>query len=367
MPNNTSFRPDYAIPPGVTLLETLDAIGMTQAELADRMGRPKKTINEIIAGKAAIIPETALQLERVLGTPASFWNNLERNYQEARARIQEENRLGAEVSWINNFPIKKMVKNGWLPKEESAIKQLRTLLNYFGVAGVKEWESVWDHKHPQAIYRKSSAFQKNPAAVAAWLRKGEIEARKIICSPYQLSTFKSVLLEIRKLTVEPPEIFVPEIVRKCASTGVAVIFTPEVPGTRVYGATRWVTSSKALIQLSLRGKTDDHLWFTFFHEAGHIILHGKKEVFIEALDGKETSTEREAREKKADHFAQDFLIPPKEVTVFKGMEKITFERINSLARQLGIAPGIIVGRLQHDGLVPYSFGNNLKKKFQFNK
>ena len=102
--NNISFRPDYAMLPGATLLETLEAMGMTQAELADRMGRPKKTINEIITGKAAIIPETALQLERVLGIPASFWNNLERNYQEARARIQEENRLGAEVSWINNFP-----------------------------------------------------------------------------------------------------------------------------------------------------------------------------------------------------------------------------------------------------------------------
>ncbi len=190
MLNNTSFRPDYAIPPGVTLLETLEAIGMTQAELADRMGRPKKTINEIIAGKTAVIPETALQLERVLGTPASFWNNLERNYQEARARIQEENRLGAEVSWITNFPIKGMIKKGWLAKEESPIKQFRALLNYFGVAGIKEWNSVWDHKHPQAAYRKSSAFQKNPAAVAAWLRKGEIEARKITCSPYQLSSPK---------------------------------------------------------------------------------------------------------------------------------------------------------------------------------
>lgn len=365
MLNNTSFRPDYAIPPGVTLQETLEAMGMTQAELADRMGRPKKTINEIIAGKTAIIPETALQLERVLGTPASFWNNLERNYQEAKARTQEEDRLGAGVSWINNFPIKEMVKNGWLPKEESPIKQFRALLNYFGVAGIKEWNSIWGQKNPQAAYRKSSAFQKNPAAVAAWLRRGEIETRQISCIPYQPSPFKAVLLEIRKLTTEPPEIFAPEIIRKCASAGVAVVFTPEVPGTRVYGATRWLTPSKALIQLSLRGKTDDHLWFTFFHEAGHIILHGKKEVFIEAQDGKETSTEREAREKEADHFAQDFLISLKEYTAFKGMGKITFERINKFARQLGIAPGIIVGRLQHEGLVPFSFGNKLKNKFQF--
>ena len=57
--------------------------GHLGAELAESTGRPRKTINEIIAGKAEITAETALQLERVLGIPASFWNNLERNYQES--------------------------------------------------------------------------------------------------------------------------------------------------------------------------------------------------------------------------------------------------------------------------------------------
>ena len=77
-----SFQPDHAVPPGETLKETLETIGMSQAELAERTGRPKKTINEIIMGKSAITSETALQLERVLGVPASFWNNLERNYKD---------------------------------------------------------------------------------------------------------------------------------------------------------------------------------------------------------------------------------------------------------------------------------------------
>jgi HTH-type transcriptional regulator / antitoxin HigA len=84
-----SCQPKYAIPPGETLRETLEAIGMTQAELADRMDRPKKTINEIIAGRASITAKTALQLERVLGISASFWNNLERNYQETKTRPKE--------------------------------------------------------------------------------------------------------------------------------------------------------------------------------------------------------------------------------------------------------------------------------------
>src|SRR3990170_1114898 len=104
------FVPDYAVPPGETLLETLDAIGMSQAELAERTGRPKKTINEIIKGKAAITPETALQFERVLGVLAGFWNNLERNYQETLARINEQKSLQRQIDWLKKMPVNALVR-----------------------------------------------------------------------------------------------------------------------------------------------------------------------------------------------------------------------------------------------------------------
>lgn len=84
----SAFQPNYAVPPGETLGETLDTLGMTQAEIAERTGLPKKIINEIILGKAAITAETALQFERVLEIPASFWINLESNYQNARCNIK---------------------------------------------------------------------------------------------------------------------------------------------------------------------------------------------------------------------------------------------------------------------------------------
>ena len=84
---NNQFRPDYAVLPGDTLKETIDALGMSQANLAERTCTPRKTINEIIQGKAAITPDTALQLEKVLSIPATFWNNLERNYQESQTAL----------------------------------------------------------------------------------------------------------------------------------------------------------------------------------------------------------------------------------------------------------------------------------------
>lgn len=361
----TSFQPNYAVPPGETLRETLEFLGMTQAELAERTGRPKKTINEIISGKAAMTAETALQFERVLGVPASFWNNLERNYQETLARLREEERLHSQIEWLNNFPIAAITKAGWLPKENSPIKKLKTILNFFGVAGVGEWKEIWTSH--QAIYRTSAAFQRNPYAVAAWLRQGEIEAQKTECKAYNDNSFIKSLNDIRILTIEQPEIFEPKIKKLCSEAGVAVMFVQELPGTRVYGATRWLNPTKALIQLSLRGKSDDHLWFTFFHETGHILLHGKRDVFIEAKGEGCRETNRNDKEYEADQFAQDFLIPSNEYQVFKESGQFTDTAIRQFANKLGIAPGIVAGRLQHDKVIPFSKGNNLKRRFRFSE
>jgi HTH-type transcriptional regulator / antitoxin HigA len=360
---NTSCQPNYAIPPGETLRETLEAIGMTQAELAERTGRPKKTINEIIAGKAAITAETALQLERVLGTPASFWNNLERNYQETRARLKEEEALQKQLEWPKMFPVSALTKLGWIPKEDSPVKVLKTILNFFGVAGIEEWKAFWEA--PQAAYRNSKAYQSNHYAVAAWLRKGETEAVQIESKPYSQRYFRMVLSDIRSLTTEPPSVFEPEMKRLCAKAGVAVVFTPELPGTRVYGATRWLKATKALIQMSLRGKTDDHLWFTFFHEAGHIIRHGKGDMFIEAQNEDVQERSRKEKEEEADQFSQDLLIPSEEYRSFIDGEDLGPEAIRRFAGKLGIAPGIVVGRLQHDKVILFNQVNTLKKKIKF--
>lgn len=361
---NSSFTPNYAVPPGGTLRETLESLGMAQTELAERSGRPKKTINEIITGKTAITAETALQFEHVLGVPASFWNNLERNYRETLARLAEEKQLATKLAWLRTFPIHALTKSGWLPKEDSPIRQLQALLTFFGVAGIEEWESIWTS--PRADFRRSPAFQANPVAMAAWLRRGEIEAAEIVCQTYKEEAFLESIKQARSLTVTLPDVFEPRIKKSCAEAGVAVVFVPELPGTHVFGATRWLSSSKALVQLSLRGKSDDLLWFTFFHEAAHILLHGKREVFIEGKGGEcresEPNTEKEL---EANQFACDILIPREEYLEFTARGCFEFRSIQAFAKQSDIAPGIVVGRLQHDRLIPFSRCNSLKLRFRF--
>jgi len=356
-----TYRPDMVSYPGETVLETIEAFGMSQAELAERMGRPKKTVNEIVNGKAAITPETAIQLERVLGVPARFWMNREQQYREALARSTERTHLEECTDWLERMPVAEMVKRGWIRKMGDKVAQIEELLNFFGVASPKQWNDVW--LNPHVAFRKSLAYSSTPQALAAWLRKGELDAQQLYCRPFDAQRFQAALTEIRKLTVASPALFVDRATELCAASGVALVLVPQLKQTKVSGATRWITSEKALLQLSLRYKEDGQFWFSFFHEAGHILLHGKKDIFIEEenADDPERSAQKE---REANQFAANLLIDPTAYQNFVSTRQ-TFSKVDirQFAADQQIAPGIVVGRLQHDKVLPFSHCNDLKVKF----
>ncbi|HEY3315123.1 MAG TPA: HigA family addiction module antitoxin [Bacillota bacterium] len=349
------FRPDYAVPPGETVLEAIQSIGMSQAELAKRLGRPLKTINEIIKGKAAITAETALQLERVLNVPASLWRNLESDYRGYLADLSQRDKLASQVGWLDTIPVQAMVRLGWIERCEDKAQQVEEVLRYFGVASEDAMGSL---PAPQAAFRKAKAFGSDPGSLAAWLRKGELEAHRIDCKEYSRDGFADCLKRVRRLTVEAEDVFKPLVQGVCSEAGVAVTFIPELPKSRVCGATRWLTPKKALIQLSFRYKTDDQLWFTFFHEAGHILLHGKKDIFI---DSKQLKGESE--EDDANRFAQELLIPSAQFGEFVAKRDFSEKAIRAFAKGQSIAPGIVVGQLQHMGHLHWNNSlNSLKRK-----
>jgi HTH-type transcriptional regulator / antitoxin HigA len=348
------YLPDSVSPPGETLLEVLSTRGMSQAQLAERAGRPTKTINEIAKGKAAITPETALQFELVLGVPASFWNNREQQYREALARKRESESLATQLTWLDRIPHKAMVQKGWIPEADNKIQLIQHLLMFFGVASPRSWSDLWEGA--QISFRQSAALKSEPGAVAAWLRKGELEALKVPAEEFDANLFKEILRRIRGMTRELPRNSASIVITECSKAGVKVVFVPELPKTCTWGATRWLSPSNALIQLSLRYKTDDHLWFTFFHEAAHILLHGKRAVIVETED-----RTKDERELEADAFAQELLIPQTEYRKFRRLRSRSCAAISRFAYELGIAPGIVVGRMQHDGVLARTDCNHLKK------
>jgi HTH-type transcriptional regulator/antitoxin HigA len=353
------FTPNYAISPGESLVEMLDAMGFSQADLAERTGRPKKTINEIAKGKAAITPETALQLERVLGMPASYWNTLEQNYRAALARKEERQRLGEHTGWLSNFPTAELIKRGWIKSRADKIDLVDELLKFFGVASPEAWNEVWCRGKEATAFRKSPTHESGELNLTAtWLRKGEIDGREIDCAAYDPSKFKAALKEIRILTrQEDINSAIASMTSACAAAGVAVVLVPEFPKLGICGATRWLSTDKALIQLSLHYKRHDQLWFSFFHEAGHILLHGKRDIFVE-----QKKTIGNLQEEEANAFASDLLIPGDNYRAFVANQDFGLSTIAAFAKELNIAPGIVVGRLQHDRHIPFAVGHGLIKK-----
>jgi len=353
------YQPDYAVYPGEVLSYELELRGMSQKELAKRTGLSTKHIVALIKAKSAITPETAIKIERALGMPAQYWLKLESQYQETLARLSEEERLSRDQSWLTHIPVSAMIKLGWLTKYKDKKEQLVEVLRFFGIASINQWDDMWPNLN--VAYRQHNTHEVRPEAVSAWLRQGEVEASNIQCQPYDKAAFRSALDQIRNLTSETPDVFVTAMQKMCAQAGVAIVFVPALPKTGVSGATRWLNPNKAIIQLSLRYKTNDYLWFTFYHEAGHILLHGKKELFLEGANGLDPE-----KEKEANTFSENELIQKKVFKQFiQATNRYTKANIKQFADQIGIAPGVVVGQLQHKGVLPRSHCNDLKQRYKW--
>lgn len=337
------YEPDEVSSPGATLRETLESIPMSQTELALRTGLSIKHVNQLVAGAAALTHETAIKLERATGVPASLWNALEANYRDWLSRSAELKALSADTDWLNRMPIADLRKRGIVTAtKRDPARQLREVLTFFGVSSPNSWEEAW--AQPTASFLQSSAFTADPGAIAAWLRLGELAATQIETAPYDKAALRNLIPELRVLTVLDPGDFWPEIQKRCAEVGVAVVLVRPVQGAHASGATRWLSPTKAVVQLSARHKRNDHFWFALFHELGHVLLHGKKDVFVEEKLGQGAGRPEEERE--ANNFASSTLIPTGSTHQLKEVE--TPSDAIALAQDLGIHPGIVAGRIQHD-------------------
>ncbi|TET44781.1 addiction module antidote protein, HigA family [candidate division TA06 bacterium] len=351
------FEPDYAVHPGEILEETLEARGMKKISFAKRCGLSQKTVSQIINGKAPVTPETAIQFERVLGVSAAVWSNLNTFYHLHMARVSARKRLEKQVTWAKSFPLTELVKRGIIEEPPSQVGAVEALLNFLGVGSVQAWEERQKQLVQESTaYRHSPSFKSAPESVAVWLRIGKIHAEHIDTRPFSRVKFNSALEEIRTLTSQPAKVFGPKMKELCRKAGVALVFVSEFPGTHLSGAARWLTKDKALILLSLRHKLDDHLWFSFYHEAAHVLLHGKKKVFLDEAKGMQGGMES-----KADSFAANALVPERDYLAFVSQERFSKNSIMTFAKRIGIAPGIVVGRLQYDGKIPHWWHNDLKR------
>ncbi|HEY3294976.1 MAG TPA: ImmA/IrrE family metallo-endopeptidase [bacterium] len=311
--------------------------------------------------------------------PSHFWLNLEQNYREFLARQKEAEAIEIEIAsyrqWLKSFPFKEMMRLGWIEPQQGEIDTIRALLSFFRIASKDQWS--WERAVGLRTAFRQAAISQSPArfALAAWLWKGHLDAQRIETASYDIDTFNAALGEMRGLTIAPFNEAISKMREECSRSGVALAFTHELLGIRVYGATRWLANGRPLVQMCLRGKSDDQVWFTFFHESAHILLHGRTDIFVESEDSTDIEKDNQ-KEEEANRWASSILIPDdawedfasdvfwriqgNDIRHFKryGTERIQF--IRRFASEQGIALGIVVGRLQKQGLVPWNQCNDLK-------
>ncbi|MCY3870238.1 MAG: ImmA/IrrE family metallo-endopeptidase [Gemmatimonadetes bacterium] len=359
--HTNQYKPDYAVPPGWVLKDHLETWGISQAEFARRCGRSPKLISEIISGIAPIAPETALQFEKVLNLAASVWIGIEADYQLHKAQEAEAKKLADYIQWSKRFPIRELVNRGEIGRPLSDVDAVSKLLFFFGVASLDSWEDKYGTAN--IAYRHSPSFNSDESALATWLRLGEIQAMREECADYNQSNFKHALRQIRQLTRTPIAEALEEAKRLCNNSGVALAIVKPLPKTALSGAAWWLSARKAVIQLSVRHLIDDQLWFSLFHEAAHILFHSKKDVYINVNLNNKKITKLDG---EADKWATDFLISRHDWREFTKSFKFSASIIQQFAEEQGIAPGIIVGRLQHEHRIPWkSHLNRLKVRLQW--
>ncbi|MDK2970558.1 MAG: HTH-type transcriptional regulator / antitoxin HigA [Candidatus Sumerlaeota bacterium] len=357
MMTENAVMSDLAIPPGEYLEEVLRELGMTKEEMARRMGRPASKLSQIFNGTKRITEETALQLEKVVGVPAHFWTGLESEYRLTLARNEERERdteLAEEAPLAKKFCYKELAALGEVPDTRNRVKRVRALRAYLGVTKLSLATEMPRYR-AAARFRCGRTGKRSPEAIAAWLRHGERQAQRLETAPFREERLRSVLPALRALTNRGPGGFEEELQSMLASCGVALVICPHFTKTYAHGATFRLNPSKPVLMITVRGAWADIFWFSLFHEIGHILLHGSAVILEE--DGADDDREREANE-----FAGNLLIPANEYGCFTARNRFTEGEVVRFAGEIGIHPGIVVGRLQHDKRISHNCLLHLRAK-----
>lgn len=361
----TLLQATAVLHPGEVVADYVEFHGWAQRDLARRTGLTPKTISEICNGKAPITPVTALAFEKALQRPAHFWLNLQRQFDEAEARNYELSKSDQWSDWARKFPLKEMQKYRFLKRGKSEVDDL---LNFLGVSSPESWNAVWSAS--DVAYRQTRQFTTSVESISAWVRETELVAAQIQTADFSAHLLRSSIEALRQLTRKRANEIMDPIQKICAAAGVAVVWVPELPHCGISGCARWLSDRKALIGLTLRYKTDDQMWFTFFHELGHVLLHRRKRSFVldnaaDDLSDQVVDPEMQQYESEANQFAGDTLIPPAALGEFVRRKNFASEDIHDFAEAIGIGPGIVVGRLQNERLLARHQGNALKQKLNW--
>lgn len=352
------FAPEWVSPPGETIVDLLRQKNLSTSDLCSALDTKEELVERLLQGKHKITLGVAKCLSSLLGASPEFWMARDEQYQSELKRVVA---LGDE--WLRDFPLADMVRFGWISRAPDTRSQVAETLRFFGCHAISQWHQVYSGVEAAIAKRESPTYESNSASVIAWLRKAELEASEGDFGIWDADAFRGSLDSIRALTrKKDPALFIPLLKSICRRNGVAVVVLRAPSGCAISGATKFLSPQRALLLLSARHLSDDHFWFTFFHEVAHLLLHGDR-LFLEGLDA---DSQREGLELEANEFAERVLIPMDfRDELFRLPPR--YRDVVRFAVRIGVSPGIVVGQLQHLGKLQRFQLNKAKRRYSWGK
>ena len=327
--------------PGEFLREELEARNWTQTELAEIMGRPVRLINEIIAGKKAITPETAIQLGESLGTGPEVWMNLESQYQLSRVRPADD-LIARKAALYSRFPVREMIKRGWIVASANIEVLEQQFRDFFRITSLSEPIAFCHAAKKSAPEEDASMLQ------LAWLCRARAVAAELLTPRYEEARLRDALPKLSALRTAPEETrHVARILEEC---GVRFVIVEPIAGSKIDGACFWLEHNQPVVALTLRLDRIDNFWFVLRHEIEHVLQgHGQDRGFIidQEIDGS-TGDQIPEEERVANVAGADFSVDQAEFTGFIARVAPFFkeDRVMLFAQRLNVHPGLVVGQLQ---------------------
>jgi HTH-type transcriptional regulator / antitoxin HigA len=332
-----------AFPPGEFLKDELEARGWTQEDLSEITGLPSPVISNIINGKRAISPDIASNLAAAFGTTAQFWMNLETSYQ-LLSEVRVDESISRKARLFGLAPIKEMVKRGWI-SETKDIDLLETRVLRF-----LERDSTEEDSQLSYAAKKSTATA-NPSQVA-WVCRAKNIAKGVKAAKFSEKSFADALAKLRELRANSEDTrYASKIL---ADGGVRFVLVEGLSKGRIDGATFWLDQFSPVIAISMRYDRLDHFWFLLLHEGGHVkyrdALGAKPILDVDLVGDNATPFEEKTDiEKRADAFAEEFLVDKQEMENFINRVRPLYskQKIKNFAARIGVHPAIVLGQLQH--------------------
>lgn len=336
------LTPARATSPGRILQRELDSRGWTQKDLAEITNRPAQAINEIIRGTKQITPETARELAAALGTSAEFWTSLEANYRLHLAKKkQKEEDIERRSRLYTLAPISELIKRGWIKSTESLDELEKSVCELLGISSSQETPQI------AVNFRQSQILAPEDNATIVWCKRVEQVVSQQKVGDFNLEKLKEAIPELLEYAAIGEGIkHVPSFL---LNLGVHFAIVPHLKKTYLDGAAFYF-KGRPVIALTLRHNRIDNFWFTLLHELGHIVA-GHQGVYLDNLEQLEENRE----EKEANELASQWLIEEEKFHSFiaQTQPKFSAQAITNFAQDQHRHPGIILGRLQREGLVPY--------------